>query len=681
VARSLDRGNGVSIAWDSQGSGTPAVLLLPTWSIATSRIWKLQVPYLARHHRVLTYDPRGNGASSRPPRAEDYADDEFVADAVAVLDAAGVEQAVVVGFSCGGRWGIELAGRHPERVLGLVAIAPALPTAPRPQIRTSFPFDTVPDTDDGWAKYTRHYWRKDYRGFLEFFFGEMACEPHSTRVIEDCVGWGLDIGEPTLELTEDAPQIASRAEAIAACEAVQCPVLVLSGDNDRITGLARAEAAARHTGGELVTLAGADHGVPARRPVAVGTAIHEFAARLAGRAQPAAPARAATPRALMVSSPIGLGHARRDLAIARELRARVPGLEIDWLAQEPTRRALEAAGERVHPMSDQLLSESGHIEAWAGEHELWVFEAIRRMEEVLAANYFVFRDLVTTEHYDLWIADEAWELDHFLHENPGDKRAPFVWLTDFVGWIPLPEHGEREAWLAADLNAEMVEHVDRHPEIRDLSLFVGDPEDVVPGELGPGLPSIREWTERHFTFTGQIVDPMPANGRNGGPPVCVVSPGGSGVCGDLLKRAAAALPELRRRVPDARMQLVTGPRVDPAAFAPADGLSVIGYDPDLTARLAACDAALVHGGLSTGMELVAAGRPFVSVPLSRHFEQQRHVRHRLVRHGHTRTVAAAEATPERLAEELAAAMTAAPDYAPVPEGGAAFAAERIAALL
>src|SRR4051794_1985119 len=99
----LDRGNGVSIAWDSQGTGAPAILLLPTWSIVHSGIWKLQAPYLARHHRVLTFDPRGNGGSSRPSRAEDYGDDAFVADAVAVLDAAGVEQAVVVGFSCGGR--------------------------------------------------------------------------------------------------------------------------------------------------------------------------------------------------------------------------------------------------------------------------------------------------------------------------------------------------------------------------------------------------------------------------------------------------------------------------------------------------------------------------------------------------------------------------------------------------
>jgi UDP:flavonoid glycosyltransferase YjiC (YdhE family) len=108
---------------------------------------------------------------------------------------------------------------------------------------------------------------------------------------------------------------------------------------------------------------------------------------------------------------------------------------------------------------------------------------------------------------------------------------------------------------------------------------------------------------------------------------------------------------------------------------------VAGYVPDLDRRLAACDVALTHGGLTTGMELVAAGRPFVSVPLRRHFEQLRHVRHRLERHGHRRFVAADDATPARLAEELAAALAAPPAYVPLTGDGAAVAAELIAGLL
>ena len=69
-------------------------------------------------------------------------------------------------------------------------------------------------------------------------------------------------------------------------------------------------------------------------------------------------------------------------------------------------------------------------------------------------------------------------------------------MTDFVGWLPMPDGGDREAFLTADYNAEMIEHVERFPRIRDRAIFVGDPDDIVPDDFGPGLPSIRDWTER-----------------------------------------------------------------------------------------------------------------------------------------------------------------------------------------
>ena len=82
-------------------------------------------------------------------------------------------------------------------------------------------------------------------------------------------------------------------------------------------------------------------------------------------------------RALYLSSPIGLGHARRDVAIAAELREHHPDLQIDWLAQHPVTEVLEARGERVHPASAWLANESAHIEDEAAEHDLHAFQAIR----------------------------------------------------------------------------------------------------------------------------------------------------------------------------------------------------------------------------------------------------------------------------------------------------------------
>jgi len=279
-------------------------------------------------------------------------------------------------------------------------------------------------------------------------------------------------------------------------------------------------------------------------------------------------------RALYLSSPIGLGHAQRDVALADELRKLRPDLEIDWLAQHPVTTVLESRGERIHPMSAELASESAHFAAESSGHDLNAFQAIRRMDEILVANFMVFHDAVTDGEYDLVIGDEAWEVDHFLHENPELKRTAFAWLTDFVGWLPMPEGGEREAYLTADYNAEMIEHIERFPRIRDRAIFVGEPDDIVPDDFGPGMPSIRDWTERHFAFSGYVTgfDPTPLVkrreelrrelGYHADERVVIVTVGGSGVGAALLRRVIASYPEAARRVNGLRMIAVAGPNAE-----------------------------------------------------------------------------------------------------------------------
>src|SRR5205085_8164448 len=152
---------------------------------------------------------------------------------------------------------------------------------------------------------------------------------------------------------------------------------------------------------------------------------------------------------------------------------------------DPVTSVLRARGETIHPASAELAAESEHIDAEAGEHDLHAFNAIRRMDEILCANFMLFHDVVREERYDVWIGDEAWELDHFLHENPDLKTAPYVWLSDFVGFLPMPSGGEHEAFLTSDYNAEMIEHVERFPTVRDQAIFIGDPEDIVNERFGP----------------------------------------------------------------------------------------------------------------------------------------------------------------------------------------------------
>ena len=689
--------DGVKIGYEVFGSGDTTVVFVPIDVIVHSRAWKAQVPFMARTNRVVTIDPRGNGRSDRPEDPALYGDTEYAEDTIAVLDALGIERAILVGV-CFSAWHALLtAALHPARIQGVVAIAPwAHDTVPSHPERAGARdrFDEVLDDDEGWHKMNRHYWARDWPGYAEFFFTQICSEPHSSKLIEDMVGFACE-STAAVQLAEGDSELyaSTPAEAEAVLAKVECPVLVLHGTGDRCQPYARGVRIAELTGARLVTLEGSGHLPQGRDPVKVNLVIREFVEQVSGTTAPRRWTRALDrrPRVLYLSSPIGLGHARRDLAIVQELRSRRPEVQVDWLTQDPVIGFFESKGEHVHPASSYLASESQHIEGLAGEHDLHAFQAIRAMDEVMVANFMVFNDLVTDEHYDLWVADEAWDVDHFLHENPELKRAPFAWLTDFVGWLPMPDGGAMEAALTADYNAEMVEHVARYPRLRDAALFVGNPDDVVPGSLGPGLPAIREWTEANFQFTGYVTgfdaadlaDRAELRDRLGYGPdekVCIVSVGGSGVGGHLLRRVAESYDAAARLVPGLRMVLVTGPRIDSRLLPRHDGLEVLGFVPDLNRHLAACDIAVVQGGLTTTMELVAAGRPFLYFPLRHHFEQTFHVAHRLRRHNAGRCLDWATTDSRAIAAAIAEELRMAPDYLAVETDGATRAAAVLAGL-
>ena len=397
-------------------------------------------------------------------------------------------------------------------------------------------------------------------------------------------------------------------------------------------------------------------------------------------------------KVLYISSPIGLGHARRDVSIAKELKKLRPEIEIDWLAQHPVTEVLEAEDESIHPASEWLASESAHIVSEAKEHDLHCFQALRRMDEILVANFMIFQEVVEEGLYDLVIGDEAWDIDYYWHENPELKRASHVWLTDFVGFIPNPGGGDREAYLTADYNAEMIEHIARYPRIRDRAIFVGNPDDIVPELFGNGLPKIRAWTEEHFDFSGYVTGFTPLEpeqilewrerlGYHADENVCIVTAGGSGVGRDLIEKAIAAYPMAKKLVPGLRMVVVAGPRIDPESLTQVPGIEVRGYVDRLYRHLSVCDLAVVQGGLTTTMELTAAKRPFLYFPLREHFEQNYHVRYRLDQYGAGRHMDYGATDPDRLAEVIAREIGHPVVYRDVESDGAERAASMIAELI
>jgi pimeloyl-ACP methyl ester carboxylesterase/predicted glycosyltransferase len=695
----VDR-NGVGIHYEVYDNDGPTLLLIPPSPITHSRIFKGQVPYLSRHCRLVTVDGRGNGRSGRPTDARDHTRVANVADVISVLDATGTREAVLVAHCHANWWAVELAAAYPDRITALVAIEPGVPYLGRSQphwIEANQRWDEILEDPRGWELSNRHAITTRHRDWVEFFFASQLVEPHSTKQWEDAVGWALESTGEVLAAGEEGPDhdAPSREEFEELCRSLSLPVLVIHGDQDICQHVDRGRAFAEITGGELVVLEGSGHLALARDPVKVNRVIKDFVDRISEvpmKSQTWTRALDRRKKALYISSPIGLGHARRDLAIAQELKALQPDLEIEWLAQHPVTAVLEAAGETIHPASEYLASESGHIASEASGHDLHCFQALRSMDEILVANFMIFQEVVEEGDHDLILGDEAWDIDHFWHENPELKRGSHVWMTDFVGFIPMPDGGEREAYLTADYNAEMIEHIARFPRIRDRAIFVGNPDDIYPEVFGPDLPKIRDWTADHFDFSGYITGFTPPSpeqaeewrsdvGFAEGEKVCVVTVGGSGVGRDLLEKVIAAYPKAKELIPELRMIAIAGPRIDPQTLPTHPGLEVHGYVDELYRHLSVCDLAVVQGGLTTTMELAAANRPFLYFPLRNHFEQNFHVRHRLDQYGAGRYMSYADTSTEDLAAAMADEIGRTVNYRPVETDGAARAARMITELV
>ena len=659
--------------WGNQG---PWIAFAPIFQITHTQMLKATVPYLSRHFRVLTMDGRGNGRSDRPRGQDKYSFDEYYADFVAVLDAVGVERLAVVGISATAMTALRLAAEQPARVSHVIVAggyAEARIADPAIAERVRSESDRM---------------RADWPGYLEWFFSIVFTEPHSTKPVEDGIRYGWATSG---EVVDWARNGWLRSDVTGLARRVQCPTLVIHGDADKRVPHAKGEAIRELVpGARMLTIGGGGHLPAARDPVLFNHAVRDF---VAGAPRAAAWTRAMSRRrrALFISSPIGLGHAQRDLAIARELRKLQPDLDIDWFTVDPAAAYLAREGERIHPITARLANESRHFEDHAGEHDLHAFFALRTMDEVMVNNFMTFADLMDEQHYDLVIGDEAWDVDYYYHENPELKRQPFVFLTDFVGCLPM-EDDVREARLCADRNADDLEHVERFPYVRDAAIFVGNPDDVTDASFGPGLPVIRDWTDRNFSYSGYALPFDPAaladteklRARLGYRPeerIAIASVGGTGVGRHLLDKIAHAFPRMKRQLPELRLILVAGPRLPVDSFPRMDGLEVRPYVHNLFEHLACSDLALVQGGLSTCMELVATRRPFLSFPLQRHFEQCVHVRRRLANYGADCSVAYRELTPESLAEQALAAMHRPVRYKAVETDGAARAAQRIAQVL
>ena len=278
--------DGATIAFEVyERAGAPTLLLTQSWQIIHARHWKFMIPYLSRHYRVVTYDPVGNGKSDRIFDRERYGDRSYLDDALAVLDATGTKTVVAVGLSRGGGLATMLGAFHPDRIDGVVAIAPTHPwTVPHPGRGAIYAgmFDHV-DNPQGWEKYNVHYWREHWADFVQFFFAECCSDPHSTKLWDDTTGWALETEGELIALGREGARQIAAADIESAVTAMQMPVLIIHGTDDHIISYQSSlELQKRIPKARLITLDGAGHLPTGRYPVRVNNAIKGFADEIYG---------------------------------------------------------------------------------------------------------------------------------------------------------------------------------------------------------------------------------------------------------------------------------------------------------------------------------------------------------------------------------------------------------------
>ena len=212
------------------------------------------------------------------------------------MDTTGTDRAVLTGVSMGAGYALRLAAERPDRVLGCIFIGPTVGLSDPIPGRVTYGFEDVLDTEEEWAKYNAHYWRRDWPGFAEFFFGQVFSEPHSTKQIEDCVAWATDTDAETILIAEDAPYLGAPASkrrrpserpfALDLADAVRCPSLVIHGSGDRISHVTGGRRLAEALEASLIELESSGHCPQVREPVETNLLIRRFVESLSSSLPP-----------------------------------------------------------------------------------------------------------------------------------------------------------------------------------------------------------------------------------------------------------------------------------------------------------------------------------------------------------------------------------------------------------
>lgn len=337
------------------------------------------------------------------------------------------------------------------------------------------------------------------------------------------------------------------------------------------------------------------------------------------------------PKILFISGSLGLGHATRDLAIAQEIRRQQPNVDIVWLAAHPASMLLESAGEKVIPEAAQYINENDIAEKSAQGAKLSLLSYLLKARRAWEQNVELFTNPVTSNHYDLVIGDETYEINLALRKRSDLKKFAFVMIFDFVGLDALTANPLEKLGVYIWNRKWSNDYRKKRKPAYDLGLFVGELDDIPDRSFGLMLPNRREFAKAMYKFVGYIFpfrlselkdrEELRKKLGYGPEPLIIASIGGTSIGKEMLELCGEAFSILRKEIPSLQMVLVAGPRLASTELKVPKDVSVRPFVPNLYQHFAVCDLAIVQGGATSTLELTALQRPFIYFPIEGHSEQ------------------------------------------------------------
>ncbi|MCU1361159.1 MAG: putative hydrolase [Ilumatobacteraceae bacterium] len=259
--------DGIRLHYEVLGrSGAPAVLMIQGLG-ADKHGWDMQRFVLAARYRVVAFDNRGAGRSDKPFGL--YSLEQMADDAIAVLTAAGVDRAHVVGASMGGAISQIVALKYPDRVRSLTLACTACRNPPwRRELLNGW---ATHATERGMASMTREAAR-------------WVIGPRSFRRLVPAFGWlgPLAMGRSSHAFAAQVRAILATDESMAdQLSGITVPALVMVGNQDILTPRGDSEELAeRLPNAELVVISGAAHGFMVEHATTFNRVLLEFLARV-----------------------------------------------------------------------------------------------------------------------------------------------------------------------------------------------------------------------------------------------------------------------------------------------------------------------------------------------------------------------------------------------------------------